>query len=303
MKIEPDNLPRAIPTTSWACSFLSGQIPERISLKFGDGYETVLYVHHPPAGAAVELPVLQLHGIQSHPGWFGASAAATAKAGRPVYQLTRRGSGENAAARSDAPSARRLLEDVREACRFVLHREKCDQLNLAGISWGGKLAACHCCDSQAATGVASLTLIAPGIVPRVDLPLAKKLAVAWSLATEPRRLFDIPLSDVELFTDNPAMRDYLRQDPLRLHQATARFLFISRKLDLQLRRAKAGAIRPPVTLLLAKRDRIIDNARTQAMVEKLARAKVRVLMFDAAHTLEFEADAKEFANAAWTSCP
>jgi alpha-beta hydrolase superfamily lysophospholipase len=272
-------------------------------LKLSDGYETVVYVHHPPAGARAALPVLQLHGIQSHPGWFGASAAAMAQAGRPVYQVTRRGSGENVATRGDAPSARRLLDDVHEACQFVLRREKCDQLNLAGISWGGKLAACYCCESGAAACVSSLTLIAPGIVPQVDLPLAKKLAVAWSLATNPRRLFDIPLNDVELFTDNPAMRDYLRQDPLRLHQATARFLYVSRKLDRQLGRAKAGATGIPVTLLLAKRDRIIDNARTQAVVERLARIQPRVLTFDAAHTMEFEVDASEFANAAWTSHP
>ena len=280
-----------MPTSSWACSFNSSQIPQRIVLRLSDGYETVLYVHRPLAGVTAELPVLQLHGIQSHPGWFGASAAAMAQAGRPVYQLTRRGSGENVAARGDAPSAGRLLEDVREAQRFILLQEKCDQLNLVGISWGGKLAACYCCEPQAAAGVASLTLIAPGIVPQVDLPPIKKLAVAWSLVTNPRRLFDIPLSDVELFTDNPAKRDYLRQDPFRLHQATARFLYISRKLDLQLRRVKAGAIRPLVTLLLAKRDRIIDNARTQAMVEKLAHDKPRVTVFDAAHTLEFEVDA------------
>ena len=295
--------PGGVPASSWACSFNPGRVPERISLKLSDGYETVLYVHHAPAGARAALPVLQLHGIQSHPGWFGASAAAMAQAGRPVYQLTRRGSGENAASRGDAPCARRLLDDVRDACQFVLRREKCEQLNLAGISWGGKLAARYCCEPQAAAAVSSLTLVAPGIVPQVDLPLAKKLAVAWSLATNPGRLFDIPLSDVELFTDNPAMRDYLRHDPLRLHQATARFLYISRKLDLQLRRAKAGAIRLPVTLLLAKRDRIIDNARTQAMVEKLAQARPRVALFDAAHTLEFELDAREYMNVAWPLRP
>jgi alpha-beta hydrolase superfamily lysophospholipase len=300
MKIESDNSPRgkptpgAMPTSAWACCFGPGQTPERIPLSLSDGYETVLYVHRPASGVPSGLPVLQLHGIQSHPGWFGASASAMAQAGCPVYQFTRRGSGENAAARGDAPSARRLLDDVREAQQFVLLQEKCDQLDLVGISWGGKLAACYCCDSKGAAGVSSLTLIAPGIVPQVDLPPAKKLAVAWSLAINPRRMFDIPLSDVELFTDNPAMRDYLRQDPLRLHQATARFLYVSRRLDLQLRRAKAGAIHPPVTLLLARRDRIIDNTRTQVVVEKLAHDKPRVRVFDAAHTLEFEMDAREY---------
>jgi alpha-beta hydrolase superfamily lysophospholipase len=287
----------ATSTTIWSFPFPANLSPRRMTLRHGDGYETVVYAWPPSPTAARRLPVLQLHGIQSHPGWFGLSAAAMVSAGHTVYQVTRRGSGENALARGDAPSARRLLHDVREACQFVLRQEQCPQLHLVGISWGGKLAACCCCDPARAADVASLTLIAPGIAPQVDLPWAKKLAVAWSLLASPRRMFDIPLSDVELFTDNPAMREYLRADPLRLHRATARFLYASRRLDRQLQRAPASSIRPPVTLILARRDRIIGNARTRAIVERLCQSKPRVVELDAAHTMEFELNPAEYIAA------
>ncbi|HAU36214.1 MAG TPA: hypothetical protein DCX07_00670, partial [Phycisphaerales bacterium] len=125
-------------------------------------------------------------------------------------------------------------------------------------------------------------------VPRVDVPFATKLAVAASLLLCPRKRFAIPLNDVELFTSNESKRQYLRDDPLRLHEATAQFLYASWQLDGMLRNLPAGCLTMPVTLLLARRDRIIDNATTLAAVQRLAGGRARVEEFDADHTLEFE---------------
>ncbi len=63
-------------------------------LRLPDGYETSLYVHNPSEGSKATA-VVYLHGIQSHPGWFVGSAAALAARGHPVFQPTRRGSGDN----------------------------------------------------------------------------------------------------------------------------------------------------------------------------------------------------------------
>jgi alpha-beta hydrolase superfamily lysophospholipase len=109
--------------------------------------------------------------------------------------------------------------------------------------------------------------------------------------------FPIPLNDVELFTDNQAMREYLRRDAFRLHRATARFLFGSRWLDRRLVRAGANCLPMPTTLLLAGQDRIIDNERTRARVETLAGKTLRVIELDGAHTLEFEPDPTHFFEA------
>ena len=43
----------------------------------------------------------------------------------------------------------------------------------------------------------------------------------------PRKRFAIPLNDPELFTLSPHWQQFLRDDPLRLHQATARLLIES----------------------------------------------------------------------------
>ena len=63
------------------------------------------------------------------------------------------------------------------------------------------------------------------------MPAAVKLKIALCLLCSPRRPFDIPLNEPELFTDNLELRRWLAADPLRLRKATARFLFVSRALD------------------------------------------------------------------------
>jgi len=141
----------------------------------------------------------------------------------------------------------------------------------------------------------------------VDVPLSRKLAIALALLRRPApgaprgtAMFDVPLSDVELFTDNPPMRDYLARDPYRLHRATARFLFASRRLDSMLRAASAE-LSLPTTLLLAGRDRIVDNDATSRIIAHLTTGKAHVEQLDAAHTIEFEPNPAAFHAALLTA--
>jgi len=267
--------------------------PERQLLRLGDGYTTSVYVHS-ARGEVGRLPVLYVHGIQSHCGWYVASASALADRGHDVFQVTRRGSGDNEADRGHAGSAGQLLDDLDAACEFALEQTGADRLALLGVSWGGKLAAACAADPRRARRIASLTLAAPGIAPRVDVSAATKIAVACCVLVAPRRAFDIPLGDVELFTDNETMRRYLRDDPLQLHQATARFMLASRSLDRRLRRAPRGAVSAPTTLILADRDRIIDNDATRRAVDRLTAGRATIEELPGCHTLEFEPDTGRF---------
>jgi alpha-beta hydrolase superfamily lysophospholipase len=117
----------------------------------------------------------------------------------------------------------------------------------------------------------------------------------------PRKLFPIPLNDPALFTANPRWLQFLRDDPLALHRATARFLFESARLDLYLRFTPPH-VKVPVLLLLAGHDRIIDNGRTRAFVERFAADDKTVIEYPGAHhTLEFEPEPESFISdlAAW----
>jgi len=258
----------------------------RVSLELPDGYRTSAYFHEPPGDYALGT-VVYLHGIQSHPGWFAGSASALAARGHRVLQVTRRGSGNNRTDRGHARSAGQLLDDVAAACRFAARDAPAPGVHLVGVSWGGKLAACYAAE-RCDVPLASLTLIAPGLAPKVSIRPGTKLAVAMSLACCPRRTFEIPLADVELFTDSEPMREYLRRDRCRLLRATGRFLYVSRRLDQLLRRSPPGGLKMPVTLILAERDRIIDNAATRRLTERLAGERLEVKTLPGAHTLEFE---------------
>jgi acylglycerol lipase len=261
-------------------------------LPLPDGRQTPLLRHVPATVSGP--PVLYAHGIQSHPGWFVGSAQALARGGHEVFQVTRRGSGPAQADRGDAGGASQMLADVTAAVDYIKLQTGQQRPALVGVSWGGKLLTAWCLAGP--RDIHSLTLVAPGIVSRVGVAAAAKLRIAAASVVKPGTLFDIPLNDVTLFTDNPAMREYLEHDRLRLHKAAARSLLGSAVLDRRIDRAGDGALTVPTTLILARRDRIIDNDGTRTVLERLSAGKVNVVTLDASHTIEFEPDISEFCQ-------
>jgi alpha-beta hydrolase superfamily lysophospholipase len=246
-----------------------------------DGYR--LYYRHYPAQGTRRGRVVCLHGIQSHGGWYTASCAYLAGQGWDVDFLDRRGSGLNAEARGDTPGHRRLLLDIAE----FLSASPGPPPMLLAISWGGKLAVAL---ERFRPGlVRGLVLLAPGLCPIVGPSRAERLRIAWARLVTPGRLFPIPLDDPELFTATPRWQAFLRDDPLSLRRATARLLVASVFLDRAARRA-AAAVRVPALLLLAGRDRIIDNTRTRDyFTRRLGSTDKQVIEYpEAHHTLEFE---------------
>jgi alpha-beta hydrolase superfamily lysophospholipase len=231
----------------------------------------------PPRGRVVAL-----HGIQSHGGWYTASCRYLAQAGFTVEFLDRRGSGLNDQARGDTPGFRRLLKDIAE---FLGTSEPAF---LMAISWGGKLGVAL---EHRHPGITrGLVLLTPGICPRIRPPARVRLGILFSRLWAPRRLFPIPLDDPALFTANSARQAFIRDDPLSLRTATSRFLVSSVHLDIVLKRA-AKHVRVPVLLMLAGLDRIIDNDRTRAYLDRFASSDRQVIEYpEMHHTLEFEPD-------------
>ena len=257
----------------------------------GDGY-VWRYREYAPGGPA-RARVVCIHGIQSHGGWYVGSCRRLAGEGFAVSFLDRRGSGLNDSARGDAPSFRRLLDDVAEFLSAPEGRAAPDVPRfLLAISWGGKLAVAF--ERRHPGLVDGLALLCPGFFSRIRPTTRERLAVLWARLTAPHRLFPIPLDDPALFTATPRWQEFLRTDPLSLRRATARFLVENARLDVYLRRAPRF-VRVPVLLLLAGQDRIIDNAPTRAYVGRFASDGREVIEYpEAHHTLEFEPDPERF---------
>jgi alpha-beta hydrolase superfamily lysophospholipase len=238
--------------------------------------------------------VVYLHGIQSHGGWYEHSSRRLCQAGFDVYFLDRRGSGLNQADRGDTPTYQRLVDDVAE----FLSVQAAGQPNktlVIGISWGGKLA------TALAAGYPELVdrvaLICPGFFPKLsgrNRRLSKFLRLAKLLA--PKKQFAVPLSDPRLFTATSRWLEFLSKDPLALHKATARFLVASQDLDKALPQM-VRRIEVPVLLMLAGRDRIIENKPTRTFLKQFASKDCQVIEYpEANHTLEFEPDPDQFIN-------
>jgi alpha-beta hydrolase superfamily lysophospholipase len=248
----------------------------------GDGYRWRYRRYR--AAAPERGRVVCIHGIQSHAGWYDYSCRRLAAAGYAVSFLDRRGSGANEEAPGDAPSFRRLLDDIAEFLR-AQPATPGRPVFLLAISWGGKLGVGL--QYRHPGLVDGLALLCPGLCPRVTPPFGQRMGIFWGWLVARRRMFPIPLTDPELFTAVPRWQQFIRDDPLALRQATARLLFESFRLDIYLRRA-AKRVQVPTLLMLAEHDRIINNASTRAFANRF-RGETTIIEYPGAHhTLEFE---------------
>jgi acylglycerol lipase len=257
-----------------------------------DGYP-IHVATWPPAGP-IRGRVVVIHGVQSHGGWYHGLGRTLAAAGYEAHFPDRRGSGANRPDRGHAPSARRLVDDLAELLGLLRDRGPTPPIALAGISWGGKLAVLVA--GRHPDRVAALALICPGLHPRVGVSRGERLRIAWAYFTDRRKTFPIPLSDPALFTANPEGQAFIADDPLGIRAGTAGLLAASTFIDRSVRRMPP-LIRQPCLLMLAGRDRIVDNARTLAYYRTLASPDRRVIEYpEAHHTLEFEPDPSRYAR-------
>jgi acylglycerol lipase len=265
--------------------------PEDRTYNAADGTDLPLRVWRPDRPRAA---VVYLHGIQSHGGWYEASSRRLAEAGAAVYQIERRGSGRDQGhERGHVTQAEVWLDDVTFATDLARCETGLPTVHLLGVSWGGKLAV-------AAAGrrpdlYASVMLAAPGILPRIGISVATKVRIALAILIG-RGLwrYPVPLADPHLFTENPERLRYVAEDLLSLREVTARFLYESRRLD-RMALAAARRLRLPVFLALAETDRIIDNARTRALVEAMPSPRRRIATYPGSHhTLEFDPDPEPY---------
>jgi alpha-beta hydrolase superfamily lysophospholipase len=275
-------------------------MPARSSIhpwRVSDG--TILRYRHWPAAAPLRGYVIGLHGIQSHSGWYGRSSLRLSEAGYDVRLLDRRGAGLSDGPRGHAPSWRRLVNDVVSFLGEV--RAERDSaapaaaVTLMSVSWGGRLATTIAAERpEVIDGLALLypgifSQIGPSLVQRAQLRLAEWLGVK-------NRTAPIPLSDAALFTAEPNGQEFIRSDPLSLHEATVGFFLADRELT---RRAQASgrAIHCPTLLMLAGRDRIADAPATRRYFSTIASTQKQLIEFSGAtHTLEFDPCFDEFMN-------
>jgi len=255
-----------------------------------DGYQ-LRYRFYPPRKTPPRGYVVALHGIQSHAAWYVYSSQRLADAGYEVSFLDRRGSGLNEQERGHASHADRLVNDVVQFLSDVRFRRDREAptapVILSAISWGGKLAAVTC--ARRGELVDALALLTPGICARIRPSWHQRwrLRLAGMLGIE-RKLVSLPLDEPALFTDESDWQEFIRNDRLSLRQATVALLQSSMELDDEVAMIPQR-ISCPALLMLAGKDRIIDNAKSRQWFERLQSPQRQIIEYaNARHTLEFE---------------
>jgi acylglycerol lipase len=231
--------------------------------------------------------IIFLHGIASHAGWFGETAADLNRQGVAVYGPDRRGSGRSGGPRGHLERYGRALEDVEEMVRLVSSEHETTPVFLAASSWAAKLAVVYA--AQRPGSLAGLLLLGPGLLPRVTLSPTRQLFVVVGHLVAPTARLPIPLTP-ELYTANPPYIDFIRGDRLRLLEATTRFFWETARLDRQRGRASAR-LNLPLLVLQGEGDKMMDVSKTRRWFSRLGvEDKSYVAYPGAGHTLDFEPD-------------
>jgi acylglycerol lipase len=265
---------------------LSGRGAESRFLTASDGVN-LHYLRWSSGRSPPWAVIVFLHGIASHAGWFGETAADLNSQDVTVYGLDRRGSGHSGAPRGHLERYGRALDDVEEMVRLVSADHPGTPLFLAASSWAAKLGVVYA--AQRPASLSGLLLLGPGLLPTVNLsPTRQFLVVAGHLVAPTARL-PIPLTP-ELYTSNPRYLDAIRADRLRLLEATTRFFWETARLDRRRRRAAAG-LRLPLLVLQGEDDKMMDVAKTRRWFSRLGVEDKTYLAYPGAgHTLDFEPD-------------
>jgi alpha-beta hydrolase superfamily lysophospholipase len=272
---------RDLPEPTWIAALRGYRIPVR---RFGaDG---------------TRRPVVMLHGLESHSGWFAQSARRIADVGLPVHAFDRCGSGV-----SDTDSGRwsrleDLLAEVDAVVISALAGGRHQSVHLFGHCFGALVALLYAALHRPAR-VAGVVLATPALYTRTDLPLRDKLRVLWSVLRRRDDRVPIPLSPVE-FSELAPFVDFVRDDPLVVRTAPARLFYEIRRARGRLREA-AGALRAPLLVAMAGNDPICDNRRNRRLFERVTVEKEIRTYSGARHILEFSGAREAFLNdvAAW----
>jgi acylglycerol lipase len=260
------------------------------TFRSADGKELACVIHRPQRPHPRRAAFIYLHGIESHSGWFDDAAKRIAARGFPVVCLDRRGSGINRENRGfisgHVERGTSLVEDIHQAVGIARASGKVDEIYLIGLSWGGKYAMAY--DALHPDEVDGMILITPGMRPKVDLKPLEKAAVFTDVLFAPKLQHRIPI-EPEMFTADPQQLAFIKNDPLKLHTASAGFMWQSLAMDRLVSKTDDGK-HPPMLVLLAGKDRIIDNAATREFVTRDPKRNVTVIEYpEQTHSIQLDA--------------
>ncbi len=239
------------------------------------------YAWTPPTPAAV---LVLLHGLQSHARWFAEAAELLCDRGLAVYALDRRGSGSSPAPRGDIRRYADWFEEVGALLDHVRPRHPGVPIHLVGHCFGGAIALGTAL--RYPERVTSLVMLTPGLYVLPEYRVAERLGIVACGLLAGGTHFRVPQED-GMFSRDPEVLAWIHEDALGAKTVTARCLLQSARMMSRLRR-HVGELRVPLLVVEAARDRIADNRRNRALLDRALGDRWERLAFDAEHLLVVE---------------
>jgi len=247
--------------------------------------------------SGTRTPIVLLHGLQSHSGWFVQSQRFLGHLGCPVYALDRRGSGLSDGERRECRDFREMMQDVRAVVDCARTRHGVEKVHLFGHCFGAIPAVLF------ATGypemVASLIQASSGIHTKVSASFGRKLEILWSKTSRLPACIPIPLR-AEMFSELKECVRFIHEDEMRLRTATASFYFevVRARRFIQ---AHRHLLTMPQFMANAGDDPICDHAANERFFWSLpARHKLLVRYDRSRHVIEFSEQRDDFfRDLAW----
>jgi alpha-beta hydrolase superfamily lysophospholipase len=227
--------------------------------------------------------VVTLHGILTHSGWFACMADELLLRGIDTIGHDRRGSGLHSEARGDVTGPQQLLDDLHSI--VGPQRDRYSRIVLLGWCLG-TCVALHYLLQHPENGE-GLIMMSPDIFEcHLDENVRRTFSdPKWDDRVSPRLRVPIPL---EVYTTTHHLDAFVRHDELKLRDFTPRTLRASMRLKENLETHFAAFVKPSL-LLLANRDKIIDNEKTRALYAHVGSPEPRVVELDADHGIMFDA--------------
>jgi len=236
-------------------------------------------------------PLVMLHGLQSHSGWFVQSQSFLAGLGFPVYAMDRRGSGLSEGARGDCADFRDMIHDVHAVVESARARHEVEKVHIFGHGFGTIPAALFATTHPQL--VASLIQASSGIHTKVSIAPSQKLGLLWSKASRGTVHIPIPLK-AEMMSELDECVRFIRADEARLLTATGSFYFEVLRARHYIH-AHKHLLTMPLFMASAGHDSICDTAANERFFWSLpARQKLLVRYERSRHVIEFSEQRDDF---------
>lgn len=236
-------------------------------------------------------PVLMIHGLQSHSGWFTQSANFISSLGLPVYAIDRHGSGLSKAPRGATRDFREFIHDVDVAALYAMKTHRKKQVHIIGHCLGSIGAVAYACLRPHSTK--SLILTSPGLYTKVQPKLAHKFKIIWSRLTGLETRVPVPL-EPWMFSELDEYVSFIKKDSLSLTSVTGRFCFEVYRSRAFVKKHLLN-LTMPVWVACAGDDPIVHNEKNKLFLEKLPAQKKKYSLYAAArHILEFSSEKNNF---------